>query len=243
MSHWGVLSAAALTASIALTTPGRGQGLRARDRPGRSRGGGRLERRLLAAAVAGLATALLVGGIVGFASGVVVGWGVHLGLGRLSSRADQQRERSVSAWSPLIADLLADLVAAGLPPELAIARVAEVGGHPLAESLSEVATRRAMGASPLAACASLLGSTATERVGRALARSLSDGASPVDSLRALAHEARAERRSVGEQAGKRAGAMTALPLGLTMLPAFVLVAVVPLVVSGLDGVQLSVPTP
>ena len=60
--------------------------------------------------------------------------------------------------------------------------------------------------------------------------------SPVDVLQAAAEAERGRRRSHRVSRARAAGSLAALPLGLFFLPAFVLVAVVPVVVGSLATV-------
>jgi hypothetical protein len=67
-------------------------------------------------------------------------------------------------------------------------------------------------------------------VGRAFARAVTSGAPIAESAADLAREHRATARSTAQAAAQRAGVAAVGPLGACFLPAFVLVAVVPLVV-------------
>lgn len=68
-------------------------------------------------------------------------------------------------------------------------------------------------------------------VGMALRPSWDDGVAPAGSLRAVAATLRQERRSRAAEAAGRLGVLLVLPLGLCHLPAFVLVGLVPILVS------------
>jgi hypothetical protein len=72
---------------------------------------------------------------------------------------------------------------------------------------------------------------ALEPVGAALRPSWDDGVAPAGSLRAVAATLREERRSRAAEAAGRLGVRLVLPLGLCHLPAFVLVGLVPILVS------------
>lgn len=188
----------------------------------------------MASAVLGAAVAALAGGLLGPVLGGCVGLGMWRWLDTLSSRAEQARHAHIVAWSPLVADLLADLVVAGLPPDVAVRRLAAVGEHPLQDVLREVGRRLELGEDPARACRDSLDDEATRPLGRALSRSLSRGTSPVEVLNQFATSSRVDQQSGAESRARRLGTFAALPLGLTMLPAFVLVAVVPLVLGGLS---------
>jgi Flp pilus assembly protein TadB len=184
-------------------------------------------------AIAAVSVWVVVGGVVGLGLAAGVGLLARRQVAGMATRPQLRRRENLAAWTPFVADMLADLVQAGAAPDVACADLGRVGGHPLARDLLLLAERRRLGATGPQSCVELIGASATRRLGTALARSMDEGASPVDSLRAYAHEARADQRLRGEQACRRLSSLVALPLGLTMLPAFVLVAIVPLVLGGL----------
>ena len=66
-------------------------------------------------------------------------------------------------------------------------------------------------------------------LGRALARSQATGASVVSSVDRLSDELAREARAAVEDRARAVGVQAALPLGLCLLPAFLLVGIVPLV--------------
>ena len=66
---------------------------------------------------------------------------------------------------------------------------------------------------------------------QALRRSWEDGVAPGGALRAAADAARRERHARAIEAANRLGVRLVLPLGLCYLPAFVLVGLVPVLLS------------
>jgi hypothetical protein len=64
-----------------------------------------------------------------------------------------------------------------------------------------------------------------------MARSLDTGAPMADGLRLLASDLRRAHRAAVERKARGVGVRAAAPLGLCFLPAFVLVGIVPTVVS------------
>jgi hypothetical protein len=68
-------------------------------------------------------------------------------------------------------------------------------------------------------------------LGRALAPAWERGASPVDALDALADATLAKARASGDKAAAELGVRLSLPLALCLLPAFVLIGVVPLLIA------------
>ncbi|MFB9377552.1 hypothetical protein ACFFKU_14250 [Kineococcus gynurae] len=143
---------------------------------------------------------------------------------------------------PLLLDLVATGLGAGLPVTTAVAEAvravrqvaapagdgtgtAGLGTGGLLE-LERAGARVALGADPStwrdagprwAALAEVLELSATT------------GLAPADLLRAEAARARRSRRRAAEEGAGRAGALLVVPLGLCSLPAFLLLAVVPVV--------------
>lgn len=82
-------------------------------------------------------------------------------------------------------------------------------------------------------------------LGRALAPAWERGSSPVDALEALADTTLARARAAGDKAAAELGVRLALPLALCLMPAFVLVGIVPLVIAvggaALGGLQAGPP--
>lgn len=68
-------------------------------------------------------------------------------------------------------------------------------------------------------------------LGRALGPAWERGSSPIDALDALADATLARSRAAGDAAAAELGVRLSLPLALCLLPAFVLVGVVPLLVA------------
>jgi pilus assembly protein TadC len=72
---------------------------------------------------------------------------------------------------------------------------------------------------------------------RCLSATWSSGAAPGPALRAAAHALQRDRRTAAREAAGRLGVRLVLPLGLCFLPAFVLIGLVPVLVS--VGAQLT----
>jgi tight adherence protein B len=75
----------------------------------------------------------------------------------------------------------------------------------------------------------------TAAIGRVLALAEDAGVPAAELLRAEAERQRYEARAAGQAGAQRLGIQLLLPLGLCILPAFVLVGVVPLIVSVLSS--------
>lgn len=129
------------------------------------------------------------------------------------------------AVQALTVDLLAAAVAAGVP--FADALESAAAGSPLdAAACRRAATALRLGADPVAAVGAEPGLRA---VARCLVRASAHGAAAAWLLEQLAADVRAEATFAAAERGRRAGVHVVAPLALCFLPAFVLVAVVPVV--------------
>jgi pilus assembly protein TadC len=210
---------------------------------------------LLAAALAALAAYALAGSRAGPVAALAVGYGTTRLFAALPARAAAERDRARAAAVPLVADLVAACVAAGASVDAALdAAVAAatdpttahrptvpLPADPLADDLRAAAHATRLGLPPRVAWAPLLtrGNPPPVRaLARAVVRSADTGSAPAAILRTVADDARAAARSAADVAARRAGVLAVLPLGLCFLPAFVLLGVVPLVVSLVGAVGI-----
>ena len=109
---------------------------------------------------------------------------------------------------------------------------------PAADRLAGVAARLALGMDPAQVWASLDGDPALAPLGRTLARAQASGASVVPAVERLASDLARRGRADVEERARSVGVKAALPLGLCLLPAFLLVGIVPLVAGLLGGLGL-----
>jgi Flp pilus assembly protein TadB len=199
--------------------------------PSRSSGDDRGRLRPVAAAAAGAGTMLLLGG--GF--GAVVGLGVAALTWRLISGIEppgvrRQRER-LEADLPHVVDLLASMLAAGLAPGSAVAQVAKAVQPPIRDELGGLDARLRLGVDPVTVWRELSEHPQLGPLGRCVSRAAESGASVADAMLRLSDDLREECRSTAESRARSVGVKATMPLGLCLLPAFVLVGVVPLVAS------------
>jgi Flp pilus assembly protein TadB len=185
----------------------------------------------LVATVAAVGTLAVVGGVTGVVAAAVVGGAAWIGLMRLEPPGlVRDRERAVAAV-PLAADLLAAALGAGCPPVVAVAAVADAIGGPLGKALATAAATARIGAEPARAWAGMAADPGLRPLARALTAATGRGTSPVQVLERVAEDARDTARRAAEARARSLGARAAAPLGLCFLPAFVLVGVVPIVVT------------
>ena len=206
------------------------------DGAGRDRAGRRLP--VLGGVTAGLGAALFVGGPVGLVAGAVAGVAVAVWLRRLEPASVRRRREAIDEALPLAVDLLASCLAAGQAPAVALQQVTDVVDHPLRDELQEVATRLRLGADPIRVWRDVAAHPQLGSWGRTVLRAVDSGASVADAMAAHADDLRQASRSRVEVRARAVGVRAALPLGVCLLPAFVLLGVVPLVAGSLSVVTL-----
>lgn len=190
---------------------------------------------LVAGAGAGGAALLFFGGGTGLLAGPVVGVVVGHAVRRMEPPGVRRRREQLEDGLPHAVDLLSACLSAGQDPGRALAQVADVLDGPLAEELGAIAFRLRLGSDPTAVWRSVSGHAQLGPLGRCVARAVDSGASVAEAMRRLAEDLRRESRARVESRARAVGVKAAVPLGVCMLPAFVLVGVVPLVASSMSA--------
>jgi len=153
----------------------------------------------------------------------------------LESVRDRRRRAALVRQLPMALDLVAAVLGSGRAAPDAVRIVARQTPAPLGDELTVLAHRVRLAADPRAAWRTLDGGP-LESVGRAFARSEASGASVVDLVRDTADELRRQARADRREAVGRVAVRTAAPLGLCLLPAFVLVGVAPTIIAVVGSV-------
>jgi len=192
--------------------------------PGSSR-----NRVLLVAAATGLGVAVLLGLPWGALGGPVAAGAAAVLTARTEPAPVRRRRERVRADLPHVVDLLAATLAVGLAPETALDRVCAALDGPVVAELDAVRHRLALGVDPLAAWSELGRHPQLGPLGRCVARSVDGGASVAEAMGRLAGDLRLDLRAEVESRARSVGVRAAVPLGVCLLPAFVLVGVTPLV--------------
>jgi hypothetical protein len=235
---WLAAVLAAVAVAVALPPT-----VRAAEHPNRSSPVGRdpgwvLRWRGLWSALAGAAVASFVSGPIGVAAGVasaVVAWVL---IGRTEPADERRRRRAAERDLPGLVQLLAAALETGCDVGEALRLVCDACPGPASDALAAVPPRLALGLPPVQAWQPVLDDARLAPLGRALVRAGRSGASVTREVVRLADElARTSQASVEERA-RSVGVKAAVPLGLCLLPSFVLVGVVPLVVSLLRSLDL-----
>ncbi len=191
--------------------------------------------RVAAVVAVGAATWAFVpgsGGLAAAAAAMALAWW----RSRTWEPSTLQRQRArLEAELPWVVDLMTAALRVGLSPVEALTRVSDVC-HPLVrQELVVPLARLRLGADPVSVWGQLASHPQLGRLGLTLRRTTESGAPVVGALDRLAEDLRAQRRAAVEVRVRRIEVKAAVPLGLCLLPAFVLLAVVPLVAGSVSS--------
>jgi Flp pilus assembly protein TadB len=187
---------------------------------------------------AGAGTWAVLGGVAGLVGGCVAAAAVWRALGRTEDPAVVRRRERLVADLPLGVDLLATCLDAGAAPESSFVRVADAIGGPVGEELLGVHHRLAVGVDPAEVWAGLSRHPQLGPLGRAVGRAHHTGASVADAVHNLADELADRGRAEVEERARSIEVRAAAPLGLCLLPAFMVLGVVPMVVAVFGAMEL-----
>lgn len=176
----------------------------------------------------------LVALLIGLA--VVTSWPPHVPPAPRSAQpavSPRRREGRASPDTlhdlPHLVGLVALAVRSGAPVTHAVELACDALPCPGAAPLRAAAAAVHRGADPETTWSGLDDVDGLASVGRALARSARTGASVVRTLEVLADDLADERRAGHEDQARSVGVKAAIPLGVCLLPAFVLLGIVPLI--------------
>ena len=172
-----------------------------------------------------------LGGLVWFGVPMIAATGVLLVLGWVEPRSARRRRERLTMEAPQALELMAAGLSAGLPARAACSAVVRTFDGPVAEDLGQVLALLELGAGEVPAWRVLhdhpqLGFAAAD-----LARSVESGTSMVEGLRHHAVAAREARRSGLQVRARSVGVRSVLPLMMCFIPSFMLLGIVPAVVS------------
>lgn len=183
-------------------------------------------------AVVGVASGawLLVGGLTGVVVGLVAAAAARQVLAGAGATSDRRERAEVERTLPHLVELFASTLRAGAEPVAGLAQVCAALPGPAADRLAPVVERARWGAG-VDAWSSVADDEVLAPLARALVRSQVSGASVVQAVERLADELEQESLARAEDAARKVGVAAAVPLGLCLLPAFMLLGVVPTVAS------------
>jgi Flp pilus assembly protein TadB len=194
--------------------------------------------RWLLAALAGVGGFVFVGGRTAPVAAAVAGIAAWWFIGRSESPATRRIRRQVRSDLPHLVDLLAAALRGGATPGAGVRMACAALPGPAADRLSGVTERLELGVDPELVWATLADDPDLAPLGRALARSHRTGAGVVSTIEQLADELGRSARAHVEERARAVGVRAALPLGLCLLPSFLLLGIVPLVVGMLSDLDL-----
>lgn len=185
---------------------------------------------------AGLGVAMVLGGWLGVGLGTAAAVAMWRTVGTLETPRSRRRREQLTRDLPHVVDLLGCCLAAGAATSAAVDLVAGAVETPMREELRMVGSRLAMGVPAQQVWADVARHGQLGALGRSLVRAMDSGASVSDAMHRLADDLRRTAGSEVEGRARSVGAKSAAPLGLCLLPAFVLIGVVPLVAGSLAGI-------
>lgn len=194
--------------------------------------------RLLWSALAGVGAFLFLGGAAAPVAAIAAAVATWVAVGRAEPADVRRRRAELRRDLPHLVDLFAATLRGGAAPAEGAAVVAAALPGAAADRLAGVAARLGLGLDPAQVWSGLADDPELGRLGRALARAQTSGAPVVPAVQRLADDLARAARSEAEDRARAVGVQAALPLGLCLLPAFVLIGIVPLVVALLAALEL-----
>lgn len=179
-----------------------------------------------------------VEGSAGVVAGVAAGLGAWWAIARSEPVGVRRTRRLAERDLPHLVLLLGAALRAGAAPSGAVAAVVSALPGPAADRLTRVRAGLDLGLDPVAVWTGLADDPVLAPLGRCLARASRSGAGVADAVEALAVDLAARAGADLEDRARTVGVQAAVPLGLCLLPAFLLIGVVPVVV-GLFGTLLT----
>lgn len=192
----------------------------------------------LASASIGLAALLFLGVVAGASVTLLSFFLLPRLLARLQTREQAATERILRRQLPPAVDLLAATLAAGVPVGVAVDVVARAQDEPLRGHLSRVATALDLGATGAEAWGHAGSDFELQAIGMAFARSAATGSPLSGLLSDVATDLRQRRRTELEVLAREAGVRSFVPLAVCFLPAFIVLAGLPTVVTMAQGTGL-----
>jgi len=209
-------------------------------RSGSGPGGQSVLRRLrpLLATIAFAGGWAMFGGAVGWVAGFGSAVAVWVILGRTEDPAVVRRREQLLDDLPTGVDLLAACLDAGAAPESSLVVVSRALEGPVGEELLAIHHRLEVGVDPGQVWRSVAAHPQLGPLGRAIGRAHETGAPVGRAVHQLAEELRAQARADVEARARSIEVKAAAPLGLCLLPAFVVLGVVPMVVGVFSSMRL-----
>lgn len=158
----------------------------------------------------------------------------------LLARSARRRKGAAGGELPLFLDLLAVAVSAGLPPQLAVREAVAAVRGPLGDELRAALRAADLGGrwrDELRAAAERLSLPELVRTASVLSRSESLGSSLAGEAKRLALDVRESRRAAATERARTAPVKMLFPLVFLVLPAFLLLTVVPVLLTTVRSID------
>lgn len=185
-----------------------------------------------------LAAWAFAGGWGGLVLGTIAAVVVHRTVDAAEPAARRHERDAVRRDLPVLVLLLATALRGGAGAGVAARQVCAALPGPAAARLGVVGDQLALGVDPERVWSALEADPELAPLGRALARSERTGAPVAVVLARLADELATAGRADVEDRARAVGVRAAIPLGVCLLPAFLLLGIVPLVASLVSGIRL-----
>ena len=226
-----VVAATSAACTAALLTPRRGRPMvkQPGSRP-RETDPGPLHRHRLAWSLgAGTVGLLWLPGPPGAVAAALLAATTWVLIGRAEPRAVRRARDAARADLPHLVLLLAAAVRSGGSAEVGLALASDALPGAAAQRLAGLRSRLALGMDPVSVWAQLGSDPVLAPLGRSLARAYESGTPVADAVEHLAADLGRRARAEAEDRARAVGVRAAVPLGLCLLPSFLLLGIVPLV--------------
>ncbi len=180
----------------------------------------------------------VLGGVVGTLTGVAAAVTAWVVLGRTEDAVVRGRRERLAVDLPVAVDLFGACIAAGAAPQSALLSSGSALGGPVAEEFQGIHHRLELGLPPAEVWGGVAQDPVLGPLGRAMARTHETGASVEAAVRRLATELRERAAAEVEERARGIEVRAAAPLGLCLLPSFMVLGVVPLVASVFTSMRL-----
>jgi Flp pilus assembly protein TadB len=180
----------------------------------------------------------MVGGPAGWVVGCGCAVAVWIVLGRTEDPAVVRRREELVADLPTGVDLLGACLDAGAAPGSALVAVSRALGGAVGEEFLAIHHRLEVGVDPAQVWRSVAEHPQLAPLGRAVGRAHETGAPVGGAVHRLATELRERARAEVETRARSIEVKATAPLGLCLLPAFVVLGVVPMVVGVFSSMRL-----
>lgn len=180
----------------------------------------------------------LLGGFVGVAAGVLGAWFAWRALARAETPDQRRRREQLSADLPLGIHLLAATLRSGAAVSVALEVVAAAVRGPVGEEFRLLQARLDLGADPATVWSAVAADGPLVPLGRTMLRAYRSGSSVAGAVDQLSADLRAARRDAVLARARTVEVKAAAPLGVCLLPAFLLLGVVPLAAGLFSSLEL-----